>query len=177
MRIMQPLIARSQLWIGCDAIASLESEATRRTPAETGGILLGYWAEDGRDCVVTHVIGPGPNAIHCETRFAPDHAYQVGEIGRLYEQSGRLLHYLGDWHSHPGGTGELSEQDRRTLRTIARARAARVRRPIMLILAGGPVWKPHCWRYRRLRYWPLISTIIDSAAINICGPISLRVPV
>lgn len=165
-------IEQGELWMGRDIMALLEAEAICRTPCETGGVLLGYWAGDGRDCVVTHVVGPGPNATHCEMRFAPDHEHQVAEIERLYQQSSRRLQYLGDWHSHPGGGGELSKQDRRTLRTIARSRTARVSRPVMLILAGGPVWEPHAWRYGRRRKWLWTPCSAQRLRVNVCDPIA-----
>lgn len=143
----------SQLWIGHNLVTSLEAEATRTMPCETGGVILGYYSADGGDLVITHALGPGPNAFHDETRFVPDHEFQVREIARLYHESGRRLQYLGDWHSHPGGSGELSAQDRATFQTIARCKEARAPQPVMLILAGGVEWQPHAWQYVRPRFW------------------------
>lgn len=40
-------------------------------PWETGGMLMGYVADNG-DYVVTQLIGPGPNAKHSRYRFLPD---------------------------------------------------------------------------------------------------------
>jgi integrative and conjugative element protein (TIGR02256 family) len=114
-------------------------------PAETGGVLLGYWVEEGGEPVVTHAIGPGPEAVHERTRFIPDDEYQYAEIARLYRESGRRLSYLGDWHTHPGGAAYLSRNDRATLRRIASYAAARAPRPVMLILAPGPNWEPSAW--------------------------------
>lgn len=131
------------VWLSVAEHEALTREAARTYPNETGGILLGYTAED-ETIVVRAIIGPGPNAIHRPTSFVPDHTYQDREVARGYENSGRLWTYLGDWHSHPGGTTRLSTTDRRTLRRIARAPEARVTQPLMLIVAG----KPHAWRIR-----------------------------
>ena len=141
------------IWISRDVVESVAAEASARAPFETGGVLLGYWAKDDGGTVVTHSIGPGSNAVHSETRFRPDHDYHLTEIARLYEESNRRLHYLGDWHSHPDGEGTLSRLDRSCLRRISRCSEARVERPVMLILAGTYDWKPFVWRFESVRRW------------------------
>jgi integrative and conjugative element protein (TIGR02256 family) len=75
-------------------------EAAARYPLETGGVFMGYWADD-RTAVVTQAIGPGPNAYHHRHRFAPDQEWQTTEIAEYYRASGRRETYLGDWHTHP----------------------------------------------------------------------------
>src|SRR3546814_3430816 len=61
------------LWISNVALGAMVAEADRKFPLETGGILVGYFAENG-DPVVCAAIGPGPHAIHWRKRFTPDHA-------------------------------------------------------------------------------------------------------
>ena len=159
MSLLRQSIASGTLWIAYGVLAALNDEATCQAPCETGGVLLGYWTGDD-DPVVTHGLGPGPDAMHCEERFKPDHDYHVSEIARLYKASNRRLHYLGDWHSHPAGGGWLSELDRTCLRSIARCRDARVERPLMLILAGGSDWHPFAWRYNGIRRWLLRHSLV-----------------
>lgn len=130
------------------------TEARRTDPLESGGILLGWHAADGRDLLAAAMIGPGPDAVHKRTRFEPDSAWQRRELSRVYRDSGRILTYLGDWHSHPGGSDTPSRRDERTARRIARHRSARVREPIMVIVAGqGTRWElaPHLYTARRLK--------------------------
>jgi integrative and conjugative element protein (TIGR02256 family) len=79
-------------------MAEIVAECERSLPHETGGCLVGYWAT--REIVITEMIGPGPNALHAELNFAPDHEWQVSEIARTYEESNFVHTYLGDWHSH-----------------------------------------------------------------------------
>ncbi len=114
---------------------------------------MGYRADGTDERVATHVVGPGPNAIHEEFRFVPDHDYQLAEIARLYETSGRCLEYLGDWHSHPGAEGYLSDKDLETLNRIARSRTARVENPVMLVMAGQKGWDPFAWIHERSSAW------------------------
>lgn len=131
----------------------MTAECDRAAPAETGGVLMGYRTEVADERVATHVIGPGPNAIHEGMRFVPDHDYQLAEITRLYEMSGRRLVYLGDWHSHPGAEGYLSDKDLETLNRIARSRTARVEKPVMLVMAGRNGWEPFAWSHERSSAW------------------------
>lgn len=123
------------------------AEADRAYPNETGGVLVGYWARLGREVIITHAVGPGPNAVHVPKRFVPDAEYQEREIARLYSWSGRRQTYLGDWHTHPNTVmGKLSRQDRRTLRQIVCDPAARAPFALMCILAGRPdAWNYHVW--------------------------------
>lgn len=150
-------------------LGELEREAERAFPNETGGVLLGY--RDREEATLVQVmfqIGPGPNAVHKRHRFEPDSVWQQAQIALAYGQSGRIATYLGDWHSHPEGSPRLSKLDRDTARRIARCRQARARRPIMLILCGGPKsWNAagHCagrWRLRSTR-----TTVVPGDALAV----------
>lgn len=142
-----------KVWIASDILALLSKEAQTHTPLETGGVLLGYWAESPSQPVVTHAVGPGPNAIHELNRFAPDYHFQETEIARLYNQSDCSLQYLGDWHSHPGAAGYLSEMDVTTLARIASAVRGDAPEALMVILTFGPEWTPVAWTAKRRRRW------------------------
>lgn len=143
----------SRCFIPVPVLSALYSEATRLAPLETGGVLLG--AESGGDLWIDAAVDAGPLAIHEPTRFVPDHDYQEHAIGELYRSSGRSLEYLGDWHSHPDGSENLSRSDIQTLNSIAAFGPARQSSPIMMIIWGGPQWKPSVWRMARRK--PLIS--------------------
>lgn len=137
-------------WIAARVLSGMRFEAAQKSPRESGGVLLGFVAESGEP-VVTHSIGPGPKAVHSAWNFIPDYEYQLAEIARLYEACNRQLEYLGDWHTHPGGVARLSEKDLSTLRRIARHKAARASRPLMVILAPGPEWNAHGWQIELTR--------------------------
>jgi len=138
-----------RIWISREVLAAMIAECDRAAPAETGGVLMGYRADDTDERVATHVIGPGPNAVHEDIRFVPDHDYQLAEIAQLYEMSERRLDYLGDWHSHPDAEGYLSKKDLETLNRIAWSRAARTENPVMLVMAGRKGWNPFAWIHWR----------------------------
>jgi integrative and conjugative element protein (TIGR02256 family) len=111
---------------------------------------------EGSEVVITEAVGPGLRAVHDLKGFLPDHEYQDAEIAKRYEASGRRISYLGDWHSHPGGTASLSRKDEKTLARIAREQAARAATPLMALLAGADPWTLAVWCGRLVRV-PLLG--------------------
>lgn len=128
-------------------LAEIRSIADTHFPNEAGGALMGHINDDASGIVITHVIGPGPQATHNRTSFVPDYPYQELEIGRLYDESERTLAYLGDWHSHPDGPAALSGTDCRALINIANFPEARISSPIMILLSGRiGKWSTSAWQ-------------------------------
>lgn len=126
----------THVWLAPSAVQDILAEAKRHAPLETGGMLLGYSSPgtEPEELMVQAVTGPGPDAVHLTNRFEPDATWQQQRLAEAYERSGRTTTYLGDWHTHPGGAPTASRADRRTARRIARTQAARMPRPLMLIL-------------------------------------------
>lgn len=145
-----PIMQRQPLataWVSRSAIDTMFSEADRTYPCETGGVLMGYWAVPYTEVVVTRAIGPGPHASHEQFSFIPDYQFHDLEIARVYETSGQLHTYLGDWHSHPASVAYVSKLDSRTLKTIAAFGPARAPVPLMAILGAGAPWELRIWKY------------------------------
>jgi len=131
-------------------------EAERTFPKESGGALMGYRDVDDEDLIqVVAQIGPGPEAIHETHRFEPDGKWQATQIASVYKESGRVITYLGDWHSHPRGSSTPSSLDRSTARDIARCDEARAPNPLILIVFGKPeIWDVAAYRRQRWRLRP-----------------------
>lgn len=145
-------------WLPQGLIEACVREATDHFPLETGGTFMGWWADVGT-VVITTTIGPGPNPSRGKHFFQPEQEWQLEQIAKHYEASGRRETYLGDWHSHPGTTtGHLSQADRSVLRSIINSSAARAKSPIMMIVHGKlGEWRATMW-FARLRprviLWP-----------------------
>lgn len=114
----------------------MQSLAQQKFPLETGGMLVGYIADDGTP-VVTSIIGPGPGATHKRFKFVPDGAFQQSLLEMHYWETNGRETYIGDWHTHPKGSPSLSFLDRKTLARIALTPASDISNPIMVILGGG----------------------------------------
>ena len=108
---------------------------------------MGYWS-DSNTAVVTKLIDAGPAAERGSHYFEPDQKWQLTEIARHYERSGRRETYLGDWHSHPAAqNGKLSRKDCTVLRRIITTPEARALTPLMAVFNGKPSeWELTVWR-------------------------------
>ena len=143
-------------------------EADERSPLETGGVVLGV--ADGVNVWIEAFVGPGPNAHHTRTTFVPDAEYQDRRIAEIYEAFDRRISYLGDWHTHPTASPQLSWRDRRTLRVISREAKARQTRPLMLIFGEGPSWNAIAWRYLGRR-WRIFGTGCTAMRLVVTWPV------
>jgi integrative and conjugative element protein (TIGR02256 family) len=127
-------------WIELHAFAELKRQGSDTMPFETGGCLMGYWAKEFTEVVITHIIGPGPHAAHGKFYFFPDSSWQDEEIAKIYSDTDRLITYLGDWHSHPADNSSLSFIDKWTMMRIGQHKAARVKSPLMGVIHTPPYW-------------------------------------
>lgn len=155
---------KAEVLVPTSIVREMEADADRHAPEETGGILLGYTDRtDAMRIQVTDQIGPGPNAVHRRNRFEPDGKWQAQEIAGVYAGSGRVSTYLGDWHSHPGGSRRPSGLDRSTARRIALCEEARAPHPVMLILRGeAGDWQLAAYRRGRWRLCAVRATVEEA---------------
>lgn len=135
------------VWIDARLLPEMAADAAEHAPDESGGMLIGYWSENG-DAVITNVVAGGPGATRRPNSFVPDGRWQQERLEEIYNRSGRLHTYIGDWHSHPAGALRPSRRDRATARKIAGASEARAPQPLTLIT----VKDEHAWRWRVFRY-------------------------
>jgi len=155
MRLFSRGRIAGQVWLPSWALDTVIAEAEQWAPDETGGALMGYATADG--LVVTNLIDGGPGAVRTPSAFTPDGDYQLSEMAALYERSGRLHTYIGDWHTHPKGSPSYSTVDRGALRTVARSPEGRCDQPLMVILAGLDPWTMMAWRYQPGRWWDSVN--------------------
>lgn len=154
---MQSNNAIVQCWLNKNALEQMIHFADNKYALETGGILVGYISKTGEP-VILGVIGPGPGAKHFSFRFIPDHDWQCEQLDICYESSQGKIVYLGDWHTHPNGTPDMSWIDKRTLMRIAQHSASCLTRPLMLIGAGTPnTWKWACHQHITGKFFNFVS--------------------
>lgn len=153
-----------EVWLKEHDLGRMVKQAQRFAPDETGGVFVGYRVR--RSIIITHVIGSGPKAIHAQEYYRPDVLFEQNEIAKIYEASGRMFSYLGDWHTHPSGALRLSRKDKAALAIVANDREARAEHPIMAILAGrGDDWGLHIWEFSRVL--PLLGTRTHSTKLTL----------
>lgn len=104
-------------------------------PKEFGGVLMGSYSKDQKEAVIVDTIMPLKFKSTLKS-FTPD----TGEINqRLCDYAaeyGQKFEYLGEWHTHPNGSGQYSSVDFGSMKKIASSEAVAVRNPLLLIISG-----------------------------------------
>jgi integrative and conjugative element protein (TIGR02256 family) len=113
------LTGRIAILVPKRVIDQLTNERTRHLPRETGGFLLGM--RRGAHLEIT-----GPTLQGTTDRATPvsferrDRSHAAAAQAAWAARDG-LIGLVGDWHSHPSGRAEPSEDDKRAWRDLVRA--------------------------------------------------------
>ncbi|NTX58672.1 Mov34/MPN/PAD-1 family protein [Myxococcus sp. CA039A] len=117
-----------RVWVRRVVLAKAQRMARVRAPLETGGLLLGQ-VVDGEAHVLA-LTGPGRRARRSRLGYESDGARDTRLVARVHPE----LHYLGDWHTHPGGPAVLSATDVASIRgTLSPSRPE-----VLHLLLAGP---------------------------------------
>ena len=101
------------------ALAAIAEHAVASADGlETGGIVLGYDANDLGATLVMEAGGPGPNAQRRPDFFQRDLAHAQALADEAFERS--CSRWIGEWHTHPHGALAPSRKDLRTYRRFLR---------------------------------------------------------
>lgn len=107
---------------------------------ETGGILVGRLEAQGQ---LARILEATPRPRDSKFGWFWFRRGTAG-LGRLLQERWNSgLHYLGEWHYHPGGSCEPSEADYKAMAAIAGDARYQAPEPILAILGGEPgdVWE------------------------------------
>lgn len=101
-------------------------------PKEFGGLLVGYYSEDFKTCIVENSIVPKK---YKSSRYF----FERGKDGlkqkltEFYNSTPRLI-YVGEWHTHPDGIPSPSNTDLNAMIEIAESGEVNIENPILMIL-------------------------------------------
>lgn len=101
-------------------------------PNETGGILIGQYADDVTAEIVA-IIGPSNDSKGWRTKFTRG-TKGINKLLKEYWEQG--LYYLGEWHFHPNGISYPSDIDTNTMKSIANNPKYNCPEPILIIVSG-----------------------------------------
>lgn len=113
-----------------DVAEQIRTWSSEAAPLETGGLLLGLYANG--DPWITRVV-----LIESEGRTGSRYELPAGvtqDAVRQAQTEDPRVGYLGDWHSHPADVGP-SPTDLGSLRWLARRAIGRGRRPPIIVVA------------------------------------------
>ena len=95
-----------------DVVHFLKEARDKNLPKETGGIIVGFVDTVCKEiCIVDASAMPSDSTQgYC---FFERGTSEIKDFLQKYEKlSGGIIHYLGEWHSHPVGSNNIpSEQD------------------------------------------------------------------
>jgi integrative and conjugative element protein (TIGR02256 family) len=101
-------------------------------PKEFGGIFTGI--ETGKIKVIIDIAVP--KVFESSTTGFTRHANDLNlYLAQCYAQSGGLIKYLGEWHSHPNGGTHYSNNDAKSISELARNEDSKQAFPILCILS------------------------------------------
>lgn len=109
--------ALKAVFLSRNALNTWDSQLGSLPQRETGGMLVGYRGIRGGQ-IITAATTAGPGARRRWLSFEPDDAHDRALLHGLYQESGRIIRYLGEWHSHPAGLVRPSRTDVRTIRAL-----------------------------------------------------------
>lgn len=127
-------VGRASIWISPAAIASIAEASRAANRSETGGILIGRYGPEGW---VADIVEATPKPKGSRAGWFWFQRSNTGLASLLDDRWSKGLHYLGEWHSHPGRSPTPSSSDVRAMLKIADDEAYRCVAPLLVILGGG----------------------------------------
>lgn len=115
------------------ALSKMVSDCVQAGTGETGGILIGKYSSDGRIALISEITSHPKDSIRSSVTFLRG-IFGLKEL--LASRWNESLHYVGEWHYHPGGSPEPSGTDKHAMRSIAANPKYSCREPILIILGG-----------------------------------------
>ena len=122
--------------VSAECLRNMIRLATESLPQEIGTSLYGSYTADGFHA---QVLGHGPVALDSRgSRFGFVRGIEGSRrfFVSLYRKTRGQKHYVGEWHSHPGGPPAPSGVDDINQTRIAQDARTNCPECIMLILAG-----------------------------------------
>lgn len=124
-----------------EAVAQIEAAAAAAHPRETAGPLFGVYTSSGdHGFLDVALVLEAPVAVRsseaCEVTTDGD------LMTRMCVERWPDSHYLGEWHTHPYGSPDPSDQDFASMRQIASDPKTNCPEPVMVIRSPSG-WSVH----------------------------------
>jgi integrative and conjugative element protein (TIGR02256 family) len=116
--------------------------AKRHAPNEIGSSLVGRYTDNGWRAIVIGLAPLASDSIGSRYQFYRGVKGLRLFYRKLFERFHRQRHYVGEWHSHPGGDAAPSGTDRLNQSAIAADHKTDCPEAILVILGGQLSSKP-----------------------------------
>src|SRR5512133_3115240 len=118
-----------------ECAAEMTRLAQKHYPREVGTALVGSYSDDGFCAQVTGLAPLTEDSRGARTRFQRGSRGLREFFDRVFRKSRGLVHYVGEWHSHPDGPAKPSNVDMASVVSIAQDLEARCPECILVIAA------------------------------------------
>lgn len=117
-------------------------------PDECGGILIGEYNKNLKQAKIKKIMA-SKNSTGGRMNFLREAKETNNFLKKLWHFALGTKYFVGEWHSHPNGTGSPSSLDDDSMYQVAKTEKCSCRRPVLIILNGGPkIWNADsCWLY------------------------------
>lgn len=131
MMLQHPFISSARLLID-DAVVDvmMKNRQLQNNDAESGGILLGLRRD--HHLHVTSLTTPCPADKRSRMGFQRTDKLHQAKALAAWRESGGVVDYIGEWHSHPEQHPSPSSIDTREWRSICQFQ----RKPMVFLIAG-----------------------------------------
>lgn len=119
-----------------DALSAMLADTRAAGSIETGGILVGRYVDDGHLAIVEMASRRTPDSRSGRSWLVRGVSGLTSWLSHLWSTSN--IHYVGEWHCHPGASANPSPGDLSQMREISRDPAYCCPEPILLIVGGHP---------------------------------------
>jgi len=109
--------------------------ARDHAPKEIGSALVGRYAPDGKRATVVGMAPVPADSKSYRYEFVRGIRGLREFFASLFAKTNGRQHYVGEWHSHPGGEAEPSSTDDENMGGIARDPVARCPECILVLVA------------------------------------------
>lgn len=97
----------------------IQAQVAAALPNETGGLLVGFIHYKRRIIYVTRALPPPPDSAGFPYAFKLGVQDVPEQLQEIYQRTGGVISYVGEWHSHPNGANQLSATDLAAVKQIA----------------------------------------------------------
>lgn len=149
--------SRDRVYTVCisdEALQDLSQMARNAAPLETGTPLVGEYSDDQSTAYVL-AVGPLTQDSQGErSTFRRGVAGLNAFFASIFKKSRGRRHYVGEWHSHPGGAPIPSGTDDKNMFAIATDPKNRCPECVLLlasVVAGGVAMRAYVYSKRLVR--------------------------
>jgi proteasome lid subunit RPN8/RPN11 len=129
------------------AYSYIQVETVAALPNETGGLLVGFIHYKRKIIYVTRALPPPQDSEGYPYAFKLGIQDVPEQLEVIYQRTGGVISYVGEWHSHPNGSEQLSTTDLAAVKQIS-AHLQRARIPTHIIIATAERCYSHLFAHQ-----------------------------